>query len=159
MKQKAIVLDIDGVIFDSTFLIQEISNKALKGEEMWQYYYANCNSDKVKVKPQIYNILNGFKDYAFFISTSRNERCRKETEAKLNEAGIFPAKIYMRQESDLQESQELKQQSDLQESQELKQQHLQEIMKEYNIKLFIDDEVANCKMASNLGIFTMRVVE
>ena len=146
MKQKAIVLDIDGVIFDSTFLIQEISNKALKGEEMWKYYYANCNSDRVKVKPQIYNILNGFKDCAFFISTSRNERCRRETEAKLNEAGIFPDKIYMRQEGDLRESQELKQQ------------HLQEIMKDYDIRLFIDDEIANCQMANNLGIFTMRLI-
>ena len=147
MKQKAIVLDIDGVIFDSTFLLQEIYDRALKGDEMWEYYYANCNSDRVEVKPQIYSILNGFKDHAFFISTSRNERCREETESKLNKSGIFPDKIYMRSEGDLRIAPELKQQ------------HLQEIMKEYEILLFIDDEVANCRMASNLGIFTMRVVE
>lgn len=147
LKKKAIVLDIDGVIFDSTFLLREIHDLALTGDEMWEYYYNNCNSDRVEVKPQIYSILNGFKNHAFFISTSRNERCRKETESKLNKSGIFPDKIYMRAVDDLRIAPELKKQ------------HLQEIMKEYNIELFIDDEVANCRMASNLGIFTMRVVE
>ena len=146
MKQKAIVLDIDGVIFDSIFLLREIHDSALKGDEMWEYYYSNCNSDRVKVNKFIYNLLQGYKSHALLISTSRNERCRKETEAKLNANGIFPQRIYMRPDNDLRLAPELKQG------------HLKEIQKEFDIELFIDDEPANCRMAKDLGIFTMRVI-
>ena len=146
LKQKAIVLDIDGVIFDSIFLLREINDSALKGDEMWDYYYSNCNSDRVKVNKFIYNILQGYKNYALFISTSRSERCRKETEAKLEANGVFPYKVYMRPEGDLRLSPELKQD------------HLKAIQKEFDIELFIDDEPANCRMAKDLGIVTMRVI-
>ena len=146
MKQKAIVLDIDGVIFDSIFLLREIHDSALKGDEMWEYYYNNCNSDRVKVNKFIYNLLQGYKQHAFLISTSRSEKCRKETEDKLFKEGLFPQRIYMRPEGDLRLAPELKQS------------HLEEIQKEFDVELFIDDEPANCRMARELGIFTIRVI-
>lgn len=146
MRQKAIVLDIDGVIFDSVFLLHEIHDLALKGEEMWNYYYSNCNSDRVKVNPFIYNLLQGYKEHALIISTARNEKCRKETEAKLNKEGIFPEKVYMRPYDDLRLASDLKRD------------HLIEIQKDYDISLFVDDEPANCMMAKDLRIFTLRVL-
>ena len=56
--KKAIILDIDGVILDTKAVLAEILNKNLKGDEMWSYFYENCNSTRV---PLMKNILSFLK--------------------------------------------------------------------------------------------------
>ena len=41
---------------------------------------------------------------------------------------------------------------------EIKREHLVEIMKNFNVLLFIDDDLANCRMAEELGILALRKV-
>ena len=60
MKEKAVVIDIDGVILDSSFILKEIHEKGLKGEEKWDYYYNNCNSDRVHVIDSAWEFLQLF---------------------------------------------------------------------------------------------------
>jgi hypothetical protein len=48
--------------------------------------------------------------------------------------------------------------NDFRPSHEVKKEHLEQIMQEYNIIAFIDDDLSNCQMAKELGIFTLRKV-
>ena len=47
MKRKAIICDIDGVLLQTDFILDEIHALGLKGDEKWEYFYENCNSDRV----------------------------------------------------------------------------------------------------------------
>ena len=47
MKEKAIVLDVDGVILDSSKVFEELFKRKLKGDEKWEYFRENCNGSDV----------------------------------------------------------------------------------------------------------------
>ena len=47
-KRYCVVLDVDGVILYTSFIFEEILKLGLKGDKRWDYFHANCNSDKVK---------------------------------------------------------------------------------------------------------------
>ena len=149
MKEKAVVLDIDGIILDSSFILKEIHEKGLKGEEKWEYYYSNCNSDRVYVFDSAWELLQTFYDAEMqvLLSTARNERNRDATNQKLwFQHGICYDGLYMREEGDYRPSAEVKRE------------HLQEIMKEYDIVMFVDDDLSNCEMAKEFGILSLRKV-
>lgn len=151
-KRKAIVLDIDGVILNTAFLFDEIQELNLKGEAMWDYFHSNCNSQKVE-------LIEGFKDFYtnlhilrpftgtdFILLTSRNEKTKEATIEKLNKEGIFFDEIYMRKDKDYRAAHILKKEQ------------LQELLKEYKILLYVDDDPANCEAGKELGIMTWRKV-
>ena len=169
MKRKAIVCDIDGVLLQTDFILQEIFELGLKGEDKWEYFYNNCNSDRVKVIEETKrfldtidsgyyvakeNIIDGFDSYTYcdrqkyviIISTARNEKCREATEDKLFDEHIGFDKMYMRK------------QGDLRSACEVKRDHLLKIMKEFDIVAFIDDDLENCEMAKSLGVLSLRRV-
>ncbi len=152
MKRKAIVCDIDGVLLNSQFIIEEIFKLGLKGDEKWEYFYEHCNSDRVLKMKGAIELFRQFSNsgnapYIFF-STARNEKCKEATLNKLWEEGfIIPDDaIFMRSYYDRRSAYEVKRE------------HLIEIMKDYDIIAFIDDDIENCEMAKSLGILSLRRV-
>lgn len=169
MKRKAIVCDIDGVLLNSQFILDEIHKLGLKGEEKWEYFYEHCNSNRVEVIEETKkfldtidsgyyvtkeNIIDGFDSYThcdrqkyiIIISTARNEKCRTATEDKLFYEHIGYDKMYMRKDGDLRPACEVKRE------------HLLQIMEEFDVIAFIDDDLQNCEMAKSLGILSLRRV-
>lgn len=146
-KKKCIVCDVDGVLLNSSFIIKEIFKKELKGNAKWDYFYAHCNSDKVTPIGWIRGYLNVavLSGYFPILSTARNEHNRVATEEKLNKENIVYYKMYMRKDGDFRPSAEVKRE------------HLQEIQKEFEIVVFLDDDVSNTKMAQEMGICTFLV--
>jgi FMN phosphatase YigB (HAD superfamily) len=146
VRDKAIVLDVDGVILNSDFILQEIHEKGLKGDEMWDYFYANCNSDRVQLMPNIKEFIRSFGDVKLIISTARSEKVRPQTARKLTKHRIFFDEMYMRDIDDLSSASCVKRE------------HLDDIIKDYDIIAFIDDDLTNCQMAKELGILSLRKV-
>jgi len=147
MKRKAIVIDIDNCVLDTQFILDEIHKFGLKGEEKWEYFYKNCNSDRVTLMSGIKDMLGEmYWDTPIIISTARNEKCKEATLNKLWKEGfIIPDDaIFMRSYYDLRPASEVKRE------------HLIEIMKEFDVIAFIDDDIDNCEMAKELGILSLR---
>lgn len=148
MKKRAIVLDVDGVILNSAFIFDEIFKLGLKGDAMWDYFHEHCNSERVKViaefKP-FYDLLRTL-NVSLILLTSRNDKVKLETAQKLRSEGILFDKLSMRVNGDYRESHVIKRET------------LQEIQKEYDILMFIDDDLKNCEAAKELGILSLRKV-
>lgn len=144
-KEKAIVLDIDGVILDSAIILKEIYNLELRGDEMWEYFHKNCNGQKVTFIKNISPFLEAL-NVRIILSTARNDKCRQSTEDRLNEEEIPYYSLYMRKDGDYRPSDEVKKE------------HLQNISKNFDIIAFIDDDLANCQMAKEEGILALRRV-
>lgn len=150
MKPKAIVIDIDGVCLQTDFILDEIHKLGLKGEEKWEYFYNNCNSDRVKAIETTKNfyttIRYGINDLYCIISTARNEKCSVVTLKKLAREKIIFDRSYWRKDGDLRLACEVKRE------------HLLQIMEEFEVIAFIDDDLENCEMAKSLGILALRRV-
>ena len=151
MKRKAIVCDIDGVLLDSSHIMQEAEDLELYGDLKWDYFYNHCNDNSVKIIESgkiFYNLIRyGVNsNICFIFSTARNEKCSDSTLKRLAFESIFCDRIYMRKDGDLRPSYEVKRE------------HLLKIMEEFDIVAFIDDDIENCKMAKGLGILSLRVV-
>lgn len=149
MKSKVIVCDIDGVCLESEFILREIFELGLKGDDKWDYFYKNCNNDMVQEMSGIKTLLELAWVTPFWtviLSTARNEKCREATEEKLRRCGIPFFRLYMRKENDYRDAAEVKRE------------HLQEIVSEFDIVAFIDDDLDNCEMAKKLGIMALRRV-
>ena len=146
-KPKAIVLDIDGVCLDSSAIIQELFNLKLKGDAKWDYFRDYCNGNRVKtIKSSLKFINSMYKCAYIMLSTARNEKCREETEKRLRKDGFIFYKLFMRP------------QDDYRDATEIKRIHLLKIMESYDIVAFIDDDLANCKMAEELGILALKKI-
>lgn len=149
--RSAIIFDCDNVLLNTAFIFKEILDLGLKGDAKWDYFIQNCNSDKVTAVPKasefFFKILS-YPNTDIFISTARNEKCREETYIKLmKECFIIPKEnLYMRKDGDYRSSQEVKKE------------HLIDISKTHNIIAFIDDELANCEIAKEMGILALRKV-
>lgn len=147
-KQKIAVLDLDGVVLNSRCILDEIHTLGLTGDDMWKYFYTNCNADRVHVIDNALELIQLFYDAGVEIafSTARNEKCKEETRKKLWQHGITSDLLYMRKDGDLRPSPEVKKE------------HLEEISKKYDIILFVDDELSNCETAKSMGIMSLRRV-
>lgn len=146
-KEKAIVIDIDGVILSSEIILKEIYNFKLYGNDMWNYFQENCNDRRVLLMEDILTLLNCLKSSVYVIlSTSRNESCRKGTENRLHEEEFPYDILYMRDIDDDRPSTEVKKD------------HLDKIRQKYDIIAFIDDDLNNCLMAKKEGILSLRKV-
>ena len=150
MKKKAIVCDIDGVVLDTQFILDEIHELGLKGEEKWEYFYENCNSDRVKAIETTKNFYTTIRyeinDLWCISSTARNEKCSDATLKKLAREKIVFDRSYWRKDGDLRPACEVKRE------------YLLQIMEEFDVIAFIDDDLQNCKMAKSLGILSLRRV-
>ena len=142
----AIIVDIDGVILDSYQVLKNMLNNQLTGDDKWDYFHENCN-DRFQV-PLLSNILPFLDaislDVEIILSTSRNEKCREKTEERLKQEGIEYSRLYMRSIEDFRPSAEVKKE------------HIEDILKEYYVLAFIDDDLGNCEMAKSFGILALR---
>lgn len=146
-KEKAVVLDIDGVILDTGIVFREIYSLSLKGEAMWNYFYENCNSPKVPFMDSILPFLNGLDPSTkIILSTARNNKCRQSTEERLRRENFHYDMLYMRNINDFRPSPEVKKD------------HLAEISEKFEIVAFIDDDLSNCHMAKKEGILALQRV-
>lgn len=147
MKQRAIVLDVDGVCLDSECIMRETFEQGLKGDAKWDYFYQHCNSDRVKLTPNIIPFIRSFPDNVVtIISTARSERCRRGTARKLWQYKIGFEEMYMRALDDYRPAEEVKCE------------HLQEIIENYDVICFVDDSLENCEVAKELGVLALRCV-
>jgi len=147
MKPKCIILDVDGVCLQSDFIFQEIFEQKLKGDAKWDYFDKECNSDRVKLMPNIIPFIRSFPDdVVTIISTARSERCRRGTARKLWQYKIGFEEMYMRALDDYRPAEEVKRE------------HLQKIMENYEVICFVDDSLENCEVAKELGVLALRAV-
>ena len=155
LKENAVVFDIDGTLLDTEYIFREILNLKLKGDAKWDYFMKHCNSEKTKPFDNILELWFCLSTrYEVFISTARNEKCKETTLAKLQKSYFFikEESIFMRKDGDYRAAVEVKKD------------HLNEILKNYNIIAFIDDDhfvqtgVAGVKLAKELGIPALRKV-
>lgn len=147
MKEKAIVLDVDGVCLDSSKIIEELFELKLKGDTKWDYFREHCNGDRVKVINSTRSFINNvYSRCRIILSTARNEKCKESTKQRLEGEGFLFDELYMRPENDYSPASEIKRK------------HLLKIMEFYDIVAFVDDDLANCEMAKELGILALRKV-
>ena len=146
MRLNAIVLDIDGVILDNSVIFQKILDYKLIRDEMWDFFHANCNGKDTVYIGETLQFLQLIPNTVIFLSTARNEKCRESTEKRLNEENFVFKKLYMRTDGDRRPSCEVKKD------------HLKEIMNDYNVVLFIDDDTSNSNMAKELGITALKKI-
>ena len=143
--KKAIVIDIDGVILDSSKVLCEMEK--LQGDEKWNYFNKYCNSDDIKLMPNIKPFIYSFdKDVDVIISTARSEIIRSVTARKLTKHRVYFSDMLMRDYNDYRDAIEVKKD------------HIKKIQTEYQIIAFIDDETDNLNMAKEMGILSMRIV-
>lgn len=147
MREQAIVLDVDGVILDSSKVFEELFKRKLKGDEKWEYFRENCNgSDVIFIKNSLKFTQALNKEVKIILLTARNEKCREATETRLKAENFKWDELYMRPENNYEES-------DI-----LKNKILFELTEIYDIIAFIDDELSNCEAAKNLGILALRKI-
>lgn len=147
--RRAIVLDMDGVLFDTSHIFKKLYELELKGDAKWDYFHQHCNDEEVKLMPGVkdfFKTLYNDVPLAIIVSTARNEKIKMDTMRKLLGNKVIFDHLYMRKDGDYRPSSEVKKE------------HLQEIMKDYEVTLFIDDDIENCEMAKELGILALRRV-
>ena len=147
-KRKAIVVDIDGVILDSSVIYKEMLKLGLKGDEKWSYFHKHCSGPKVVPIKEMILFLNSINpSISIVLSTARNECCREETEERLYKENFHYTVLYMRGKDDERPSDELKRD------------HLKGIAEEFDVIAFIDDDLSNCLMAEKEGVLALRKVD
>ena len=148
-KEQAVIFDADGVLLNTSYIFEEIFKLKLKGDEKWDYFKKHCNSERTQAFRDILDLWFALSGrFKVFVSTARNEKCKEETPAKLQRSYFFipNENLLMRKDGDYRESQEVKKD------------HLLQIMKDYDIIAFIDDDLKNCEMARDLGVLALRKV-
>lgn len=139
MTEKAIVIDIDGVILDSS--------KVLKESEDWDYFDRNCNGDDVELIKNIKPFLRALgRDIRVIISTARTEKIRPQTARKLWKYRVQFDDMYMRNINDYRADYEVKKDQ------------IKAIIQRYDIVAFIDDKEENCDMAKEFGLLSLKVM-
>lgn len=148
-KEDAVVFDVDGVLLNTEYIFKEILDLKLKGDSKWEYFMKHCNSDRTKPFNDISDLWYCLSSrYKVFISTARNEKCKEATLDKLWKHGFIchEDNLLMRKKDDYRQAVEIKKE------------HLFKILENYNVITFIDDDIANCRMAKELGVLTLRKV-
>lgn len=152
MKPSCMIVDVDGVIVHSKPLLREIFHLKLKGDKKYDYFNENFDKKPLEINhslTEFVNLCHTCSDYKVLFLTARNEKIRKRTLNQLSKALKYEVEstdLFMRPENNKEKSEDFKKQV------------LKKLKKQYNIKLFIDDELKNCEMAKKLRIMALRVV-
>lgn len=153
MKEKAIVVDIDGVLLDVSLLYKEIENLGLEGQDKWNFFHENANNPKYAVKvDKFFNLVNMYAQagYKIIILTSRRDLIGKSTLHYLLNGDV---KLDNLTEMVLRPATKEGTPSYL-----YKKEEIQKLHKRYDIELILDDEYANCAIFRQLGFTVLRVI-
>ena len=154
MKEKAIVVDIDGVLLDVSLLYKEIENLGLEGQAKWNFFHENANNPKYAVKvDKFFNLVNMYAQagYKIIVLTSRRDLIRKSTLHYLLNGDV---KLDNLTEMVLRPANKEGTPSYL-----YKKEEIQKLHKRYDIELILDDEYANCAIFRQLGFTVLRVIK
>lgn len=154
MKEKAIVVDIDGVLLDVSLLYKEIENLGLEGQSKWNFFHENANNPKYAVKvDKFFNLVNMYAQagYKIIVLTSRRDLIGKSTLHYLLNGDV---KLDNLTEMVLRTANKEGTPSYL-----YKKEEIQKLHKRYNIELILDDEYANCAIFRQLGFTVLRVIK
>lgn len=154
MKEKAIVVDIDGVLLDVSLLYKEIENLGLEGQAKWNFFHENANNPKYAVKvDKFFNLVNMYAQagYKIIVLTSRRDLIGKSTLHYLLNGDV---KLDNLTEMVLRPANKEGTPSYL-----YKKEEIQKLHKRYNIELILDDEYANCAIFRQLGFTVLRVIK
>ena len=148
-KNKAIICDIDGCLVNTDRIFKEILQRDLTGDEKWDYFhrFANEPSHSLKNRRLIQYLIDmSYKGYEILLVTARSEEIYKETFKYLynNSNYVFDFKLYCRKINDYRPSWVVKE--DI----------TKDLLKDYDVIMAIDDELANCQMFESLGLLTFR---
>lgn len=150
MKKKCIVCDIDGVIFDTAELLQKF--ESLPEAEKWNQFNLHATRLEVNVSFDLIDIIEAYAEkhratVAFV--TARSDVIYSKTLRQLlhyfNKIKTCNCGLYMRKEGDTSSAADVKEEI------------LEQLEKEFDIVLAIDDEKENCEMFKRHGILTMQV--
>lgn len=153
MKEKAIVVDIDGVLLDVSLLYKEIENLGLEGQAEWNFFHENANNPKYAVKvDKFFNLVNMYAQagYKIIVLTARRDLIGKSTLHYLLNGDV---KLDNLTEMVLRPANKEGTPSYL-----YKKEEIQKLHKRYNIELILDDEYANCAIFRQLGFTVLRVI-
>ena len=154
MEEKAIVVDIDGVLLDVSLLYKEIENLGLEGQSKWNFFHENANNPKYAVKvDKFFNLVNMYAQagYKIIVLTSRRDLIGKSTLHYLLNGDV---KLDNLTEMVLRTANKEGTPSYL-----YKKEEIQKLHKRYNIELILDDEYANCAIFRQLGFTVLRVIK
>lgn len=154
MKEKAIVVDIDGVLLDVSLLYKQIENLGLEGQAKWNFFHENANNPKYAVKvDKFFNLVNMYVQagYKIIVLTSRRDLIGKSTLHYLLNGDV---KLDNLTEMVLRPANKEGTPSYL-----YKKEEIQKLHKRYDIELIIDDEYANCAIFRQLGFTVLRVIK
>ena len=154
MKEKAIVVDIDGVLLDVSLLYKEIENLGLDGQAKWNFFHENANNPKYAVKvDKFFNLVNMYAQagYKIIVLTSRRDLIGKSTLHYLLNGDV---KLDNLTEMVLRPIDKEGTPSYL-----YKKEEIQKLHKRYDIELILDDEYANCAIFRQLGFTVLRVIK
>lgn len=154
MKEKAIVVDIDGVLLDVSLLYKEIENLGLDGQAKWNFFHENANNPKYAVKvDKFFNLVNMYVQagYKIIVLTSRRDLIGKSTLHYLLNSDV---KLDNLTEMVLRPANKEGTPSYL-----YKKEEIQKLHKRYDIELILDDEYANCAIFRQLGFTVLRVIK
>lgn len=152
MKQKAIICDIDGCLLDTSKIYDEATQRNLEGAEFFNFFDRRANDPKYAVKNlTLFDLLNFFKSegYTIIILTARTIKIQSETYQYLTEGyKALPKDIVMvsRLVSDYGLPDYL-----------VKESKLDSLLKDYDIRLAIDDNFDNLEMFRRNNIKTIGV--
>lgn len=154
MKEKAIVVDIDGVLLDVSLLYKQIENLGLEGQAKWNFFHENANNPKYAVKvDKFFNLVNMYVQagYKIIVLTSRRDLIGKSTLHYLLNGDV---KLDNLTEMVLRPANKEGTPSYL-----YKKEEIQKLHKRYDIELILDDEYANCAIFRQLGFTVLRVIK
>lgn len=154
MKEKAIVVDIDGVLLDVSLLYKQIENLGLEGQAKWNFFHENANNPKYAVKvDKFFNLVNMYVQagYKIIVLTSRRDLIGKSTLHYLLNGDV---KLDNLTEMVLRPIDKEGTPSYL-----YKKEEIQKLHKRYDIELILDDEYANCAIFRQLGFTVLRVIK
>lgn len=154
MKEKAIVVDIDGVLLDVSLLYKQIENLGLEGQAKWNFFHENANNPKYAVKvDKFFNLVNMYVQagYKIIVLTSRRDLIGKSTLHYLLNGNV---KLDNLTEMVLRPANKEGTPSYL-----YKKEEIQKLHKRYDIELILDDEYANCAIFRQLGFTVLRVIK
>lgn len=133
MKTRVAIFDIDGVVLTCPYW-----------EDIEEFYQNVHSCTPVDWAVYLVNALHKQGIKIIFI-TARNVKVKGTTFMQLRDCFDFNFKLYMRGRYDLRIDHEMKEE------------YLNEIEKEYDVVLAVDDNEENCNMYRRHGITTLRV--
>lgn len=158
LPRAAIVVDIDGCICETEFILKEAEQLGLKGSEYWNYF--NKNIARYKANSWCVELIKKYlKTHWVILFTARAEETTDDTVNML--VALFPEILKQRvQTLNLQ----MRKTGDFRKAHEVKESMLQELLNletvksgDLRIEFALDDDAENCTMFKKYGIPTLQV--